>query len=63
MYKTGFIGAGNMGSTIISGMIESKKFDAKNILVCDKITNDVLKGYGVEYVDFKRIVSEHCKFP
>ncbi|MBQ4630895.1 MAG: pyrroline-5-carboxylate reductase [Clostridia bacterium] len=61
MYKTGFIGAGNMGSTIISGMIESKKFDAKDILVCDKITNDVLKGYGVEYADFKRIVSE-CNF-
>lgn len=43
MKKIGFIGAGNMGGAIISGMIASGNFKKANINVCDlKIPQDIL---------------------
>ena len=34
MNKTGFIGVGNMGSAIVSGMIGSGKFGCDDIILC-----------------------------
>ena len=43
MKKIGFIGAGNMGGAIISGMIASGNFEKSDINVCDlKISQDIL---------------------
>ncbi|MBQ4528035.1 MAG: pyrroline-5-carboxylate reductase [Clostridia bacterium] len=61
MCKIGFIGAGNMGGAIISGMIESKSFEPGNILVCDKIINEEIKKCHVVYSDIKN-VTESCDF-
>lgn len=56
MTKIGFIGAGNMGGAIISGMIASKNFEAKNINVCDKVITDTVKAYGINECDLKSTV-------
>ena len=34
--KIGFIGCGNMGSTIVKGLVKNKIFGKNDILVCDK---------------------------
>ena len=49
----GFIGAGNMGSAIIGGMIGSQSFDAKSINVCDKVISDTVHAYGVNKLSLK----------
>ena len=53
MNTIGFIGAGNMGSAIIGGMIASGNFDAKNINVCDKVISNTVAAYGVNTKSFE----------
>ena len=53
MVKIGFIGAGNMGSAIIGGMIASENFDSKSINVCDKVISDTVHSYGVNELSLK----------
>lgn len=52
--KIGFIGCGNMGQAMLSGMIESGKVNPKDILVTDKLLAsrvNTQKKYGVEITD------------
>ncbi|MBQ6895081.1 MAG: pyrroline-5-carboxylate reductase [Clostridia bacterium] len=58
--KTGFIGAGNMGSSIVSGMIKSGNFKKEDIFVCDKIISDDIKSLGVSAVSIDYIV-KNCQ--
>ena len=58
MKKIGFIGAGNMGSAIISAMIQKGSFDACQIFVCDKIRNESLQNAGICYKDAKTLANE-----
>lgn len=53
--KIGFIGAGNMGSAIIGGMIKSGNFAREDILVCDKIISDDIKNMKVNTADLKTL--------
>ncbi len=39
--KIGFIGAGNMGSALVRGMISSGNFKVEDIIVCDKNKNSL----------------------
>lgn len=58
--KIGFIGAGNMGSAIIGGIISSKIADKKDILVYDK-NPDTLKRLNSEYgINSDAKLSEVC---
>jgi len=55
MQKIGFIGAGNMGGAIISGMINSGTFGADIICVCDKKISDEISSLGTKISDIKGI--------
>ena len=57
MNSTGFIGAGNMGGAILSGMIAAKKSDACNIYVCDKVIKDEIKALGVNIAGLEETVN------
>lgn len=58
MIKTGFIGTGNMGSAIISGMIKENIFDISEIYAYDKIQNNALTKSGINYVDLETLVGQ-----
>ena len=52
--KIGFIGCGNMGQAILSGMLDSGKVSAKDIIVSDKTLESRInaqKKYNVEITD------------
>lgn len=48
MKKTGFIGAGNMGSAIINAMIKSGNFVSTDITVTDTVINPNIEKLGVK---------------
>lgn len=48
MNNTAFIGAGNMGGAIISGMMQSGGFDAESIYVCDKALRPEISSLGIK---------------
>ena len=57
MIKIGFIGAGNMGGAIISGMVKSGTFDAKSICVCDKNISPEISALGTELADIATLTN------
>ena len=48
MKSIGFIGAGNMGSAIISGIMKSEAFNRLPIYVCDRVINENIKKRKIE---------------
>ncbi len=56
MERIGFIGAGNMGSAIIGGIIKAKSFTKENIYVCDKLISDEISSLGVNIGSLKETV-------
>lgn len=61
MKNIGFIGAGNMGGAIISGMVSSGSFDARNIYVCDKALKQEICDLGINAATMKETVeSSEC---
>ena len=57
--KIGFIGVGNMGGAIVSGMIKSENFKKEDICVCDKIISEDIKALEVLTTDTKSTI-ENC---
>ena len=57
MRKTGFIGAGNMGTAIMSAMIQSEKFHARDIYVYDKVISEKVSSLSVNCAPLKVTVS------
>ena len=61
--KIGFIGTGNMGSSIIKGILSSKfeKSEKINIFDLDKEkVNNLVKEYGVNAVNSEKELAENC---
>ena len=52
----GFIGAGNMGSAILSGLIEKGGFDAKNVYVCDCVISERVKKLNTNVTNLSSLV-------
>ncbi len=48
MLKTAFIGAGNMGGSIISALCKSPSFCADDIFVCDKALRKEISDLGIK---------------
>ena len=53
----GFIGAGNMGGAILSGLIEKGGFDAKNVYVCDYVISEKVKNLNTNVTNLSSLVS------
>ena len=54
----GFIGAGNMGGAIISGLVEKGGFDAGSVYVCDHVVSDKVKKLNTNVTNLSDLV---CK--
>jgi len=54
----GFIGAGNMGGAIISGLVEKGGFDAGSVFVCDHVVSDKVKKLNINVTNLSDLV---CK--
>ena len=61
--KIGFIGTGNMGSSIIKGILSSKFEKSENINIFDldkEKVNNLVKEYGVNAVNNEKELAENC---
>ena len=61
--KIGFIGTGNMGSSIIKGILSSKFKKSENINIFDldkEKVNNLVKEYGVNAVNSEKELAENC---
>lgn len=61
--KIGFIGTGNMGSSIIKGILSSKFEKSENINIFDldkEKVNNLVKEYGVNVVNSEKELAENC---
>jgi len=61
--KIGFIGTGNMGSSIIKGILSSKFEENENINIFDldkEKVNNLVKEYGVNAVNSEKDLAENC---
>ena len=61
--KIGFIGTGNMGSSIIKGILSSKFEKSENINIFDldkDKVNNLVKEYGVNAVNSEKELAENC---
>lgn len=61
--KIGFIGTGNMGSSIIKGILSSKFEKSENINIFDldkEKVNNLVKEYGVNAVNSEKELAENC---
>ena len=61
--KIGFIGTGNMGSSIIKGILSSKFEKSENINIFDldkEKVNNLVKEYGVNAVNSEKDLAENC---
>lgn len=54
----GFIGAGNMGSAIISGMVENGGFDSSRIYVCGHSVPDKVKKLNIYETNLSDLVKK-----
>lgn len=54
----GFVGAGNMGGAIISGLVGKGGFDASSVYVCDHIVSDKVKNLNINVTNLSDLV---CK--
>lgn len=52
----GFIGAGNMGGAILSGLIEKGGFDAKDVYVCDYVISQRVKNLNTNVTNLSTLV-------
>jgi len=53
----GFIGAGNMGGAIVSGMVRSGKYAPESICVCDKAISGEIAELGVGIASMEETVA------
>jgi pyrroline-5-carboxylate reductase len=63
--KIGFLGCGNMASAMISGLVNSDKYPAKNILVFDRKTqtnHDLHKQFGVTAMDSANQLAQQADY-
>ncbi len=61
--KVGFIGIGNMGQTILHGLIASKTIDTKNIFVTNRTPGKIKKTqemYEVQSFETNEELIDHC---
>jgi pyrroline-5-carboxylate reductase len=61
--KIGFIGTGNMGSSIIKGILSSKFEKSENINIFDldkEKVNNLVKEYGVNTTNSEKELAENC---
>ncbi len=61
--KIGFIGTGNMGSSIIKGILSSKFEKSENINIFDldkEKVNNLVKEYGVNTANSEKELAENC---
>ena len=61
--KIGFIGTGNMGSSIIKGILSSKFEKSENINIFDldkEKVNNLVKEYGVNTTNSEKALAENC---
>ena len=61
--KIGFIGTGNMGSSIIKGILSSKFEENENINIFDldkDKVNNLVKEYGVNTTNSEKELAENC---
>ena len=61
--KIGFIGTGNMGSSIIKGILSSKFEKSENINIFDldkEKVNNLVKEYGVNTVNSEKELAKNC---
>lgn len=61
--KIGFIGTGNMGSSIIKGILSSKFEENENINIFDldkDKVNNLVKEYGVNAVNSEKELAKNC---
>lgn len=61
--KIGFIGTGNMGSSIIKGILSSKFEENENINIFDldkEKVNNLVKEYGVNTVNSEKELAKNC---
>ena len=61
--KIGFIGTGNMGSSIIKGILSSKFEKSENINIFDldkEKVNNLVKEYGVNAVNSEKELAKNC---
>ncbi len=58
MNKTGFIGVGNMGSAIVTAMINSEKFDCKDLYLCDLNIADKFKNLNINVTNVAELVAK-----
>ena len=61
--KIGFIGTGNMGSSIIKGILSSKFEENENINIFDldkDKVNNLVKEYGINAVNSEKELAENC---
>lgn len=61
--KIGFIGTGNMGSSIIKGILSSKFEKSENINIFDldkEKVNNLVKEYGINAVNSEKELAENC---
>jgi pyrroline-5-carboxylate reductase len=59
----GFIGAGNMGSALIAGLVERKEFEAGQILVCDiqkEKTDYLVQKYHIRKSESNQALIRDC---
>ena len=57
MKSIGFIGAGNMGSAIISGIMKSEAFNRLPIYVCDRVINENIKNLNINGINLSELVN------
>lgn len=57
MNSIGFIGAGNMGSAIICGILKNEKFNKLPIYVCDRIVNENIKQLNINLTNLSELVN------
>ena len=63
MKKLGFIGAGNMGSAILNGILKKGSLDAQQIAITDKVTANCAKfaAQGVCVMPDNQTLAEACE--
>lgn len=54
----GFVGAGNMGGAILSGLIEKGGFDKKSVFVCDRVISDKVKSLDINVTNLSDLVQK-----
>ena len=54
----GFIGAGNMGGAILSGLMKNGGMDAANVYVCDYVISEKVKKLNINVTNLSTLVAK-----